>query len=174
VGDELPDTGDVMRRIAKIKPCPAVSDSEDYGEDAWSYLITLAHDFQRIHPILLEAAFRDYCIHYQTAFEEGVDSLAEWSKVLLLLRIMFVLPENETTNDWPPHGFGFAEKGNYTGVPTTLATPIRWTDGKPSMYAALSTYSGPPYDGGEEYRFLVEHFEYRDLRASLAKPASSR
>jgi hypothetical protein len=176
-GTELPDVGVINRRIARIKPCPVISDREDYGEDAWSYLIGLAHDLQRVHPIALEDAFQDYCIHYRTAFEEGTDMDAEWSKVLLLLRVMFVLPGNEDASvyarkGWPGHGFTFGRRDTYAGVPVTLATPIDWTKGRPRIYAGRAGYFGGPYEGDAEYRYFLEHFEYRNLEALLARPTT--
>jgi hypothetical protein len=167
---------EIMRVIHGVRAWPNTVEP-DYDEEDWARLIEAARVLQTAKPTLLEIALDQYVVHYDTAFEEGVDKVAEWSKPLLLLRVMFDVPETEDLSAYAPRscmsfgGFGAMPYDQSGPTPCTLAEPLSWTPNGPVLTGQLATYNGVPYAAAEEYRFFREHFPFRDLGPVLSRPS---
>lgn len=168
---------EIMARIHAIPPWPSGERDCAYGPIHWSRLVQTARDLQKADPIRLETACQYYVVHYETSFEGGIDIVAEWSKPLLLLRMMFDIPETEELAEYHPigcmgfGGFGWQPICEGLDPPRTLALPLTFKGGSPAFTALRFGYNGPAYRADEEYRFFVRHFRFRNLEA-LAPPAS--
>jgi hypothetical protein len=166
---------EIMRMIHSIRPWPSVEDSCGYTESDWDRLVATARILQNADPTRLEDALSSYVTHYYTSFEDDVDMVAEWSKPLLLLRVMFDLPESEDLTKYHPigcmgfGGFGWKAVREEMEVPRTLATPVTFRNGRPELTAKRAGYSGPPYQVQDEYRFFFDNFEVRKLPAPVSK-----
>jgi hypothetical protein len=160
---------EIMRLISTTKPYPAVLDCEPYGHDNWSRAISLAYMLQQAPPNVVSLAFRDYVVHTATAYDESTDSMLEWSKIHLLLRVMFELPDDENVErywemGWRNGGFGFADLYSLAALPLTPATPVQWKNDYPELAGGIANYFGADYRAADEYEFFLQRFPFRDLK----------
>jgi hypothetical protein len=170
---------DIMRVIHSVRPWPSVEDDVIYTDADWDKLIETAQILKGADPHRLEIALEWYVIHYETSFDPDNDRVAEWSKPLLLLRVMFNVSESEDLTKYHPKGsmgfggFGMAPVSEDEQIPLTLATPVSFRD-KPRLTAVRCGYNGPRYYAEKEYRFFKEHFEFRPLRPAASQPQSTQ
>ncbi len=155
---------DIMQIIHKIRPWPGPEPTPDYTEADWQRLLSAAAVCQKVHPPTLDGALHDYIVHYATAFEDDVDFVAEWTKPLLLLRVMFTLPERKADDPvgaFAFGGFAFERCDTQTPVDNTAALPVYWTPVGPRFSARFFGYYGADYAAHEEYRSFLKHFRFR-------------
>lgn len=169
---------DIMRLIHSVRPWPSVEDDVVYTDADWDKLFETAQILKGADPDRLEIALEWYVIHYETSFDPETDRLAEWSKPLLLLRVMFDVPESEDlTEDHAKcmgfGGFGLAPISEDEQIPLTMATPVSFRD-KPRFTAVRFGYNGPRYYAEKEYQFFKKHFEFRPLRPAASQPQSTQ
>lgn len=155
---------DVMQLIHGIRPRPGPEPAPDYTEADWRRLLSVAAVCQKVDPPTLDGALHDYIVHYATSFEDDVDSVAEWTKPLLLLRVMFELPEKEGGPYPGAFTFGaFAYIGceSEPTVPDAMALPIFWGPQGPRFAARFFGYYGADYAADKEYKYFLMHCPLR-------------
>lgn len=161
---------DIMRLIHSVRPWPSVEDDRKYADADWQRLIETARILQAADQERLQLALSRYVIHFETSFESDVDIVAEWSKPLLLLRVMFDVSESEDLAKYRPigcmgfGGFGWEPLSKDEVVPRTLATPVSFRNVRPHLTAVRAGYSGPAYNVEQEYRFFKKNFTFRRLQ----------
>jgi hypothetical protein len=122
--------------------------------------------------------FREACIEYARRSEElseGKPSVLEdYSRVFLLLRVMFDLPsEPYDPATHPVAGPPIDWFGDlYENIPdeqilflaSLLSYPIIWTREGPEIIGWLATMNGPPYDPAKDLDLLQANYRFRNLR----------
>ena len=157
---------EVMRLIHGLPPWPR--ECRDYTQGEWSQLLVAANRLQCVDPAVLEIAFRDYIIHFATSFEAEDGMLGEWSKVFVLLRVMFVEPEDTTGRERSEKtygGFATVKEGTSSEPPGRI---IEWDNEVPTLNACRLGYGGPPYDAVAEFRTFLQHRRMRSLQSSIS------
>ena len=145
---------EIMDAIGAIAPW----DTENYRE--WDLLIRTAKELQRCDPIVVQKAIKEFIAKSMWCD----DSDQQWSKIFLLLRVMFDLPEAVSPQKacffggWMIPWRASEVEGN-----ANLAWPMRWRSGKPELVACFTGYKGPPYQAEEEYRYYLESYPFRVL-----------
>lgn len=144
--------------LVKIRPWQSAL-KEDYKTQDWDRLVETAQIVQKFTP----SSVRNVLEESQTN-QIGLDD----SKVYLLFRVMFALPEHAPAKE--QFGFGwwiqteFPDESpiNKDGT-VNLAWPISWNNGRPHLISGFQGYEGPPYRAAPEFDYLMKHYKYRDL-----------
>lgn len=163
VGEEIGIPIRYMRMIRRVRAWPMPHEAAYRAED-WQQLIRVARMLQRGDSSDVEIALERYTRHFETAFEEGTDTQAEWSKCVLLISVMFEIPEDAARNPSISDGlggFGSVALAGESGLAPTL--PIRWSRGGPAFAALRGAYNGSRYEAEQEYAYCREHYKPRAL-----------
>src|SRR5205823_3845724 len=117
---------------------------------------------QDCEPDSVEEALRSY-----QAASERVQSRDD-SKLLLLLRVAFELPESVRPGGRqgfsPSFGGWFTDRTQINEDGTTnLAWPILWRKGSPVLVTRFQGFQGPRHDAGGEYRYFLQNYPLRRL-----------
>lgn len=182
----------VIDIIRALPPWPYAGEP-DYTTQDWEALVRAARTCQQVKPAVMRRTLREFVASAKEGMsDDGKDLLIEdWSRPLILLRVMFAVPEGADYRRYAPEGpMAFAaymwEPLTHEGrpEPTTMATPVTWRDGTPALTARLAGYSGPMYEADGEYDFFRKTFPFRDLssptllerieRIRESRPAESR
>jgi hypothetical protein len=133
---------------------------EDFGEREWKDYIKVAQVIQKSEPETVKSALTDFM---KKAINEEYKGYESESKIFLLMRIAFDLPEEAPEKarfsfkgweNWPePDDQGYV----------SLAWPISWGGNLPKLEASYEGSMGQPYRAVEEYQYLLDHFNYRNL-----------
>lgn len=84
------------------------------------------------------------------------------SKVYLLLRVIFELPENTGDSDVVSAGDRqFMTAPRFFGRNGNKAWPIAWTGPRPRLTAPLFLYHGVPYNAVSDFYFLAQKYKVR-------------
>lgn len=161
----------VIDLIRALPPWPYAGEPDYAGQD-WAAFIRAARTCQQIEPDVMRRALREFVASAKEGMsDDGKDLLIEdWSRPLILLRVMFAVSENADYSRYAPRGpLSFAaymfQPLTHEGrpEPSTMATPVTWRDGIPAFTDRMAGYSGPMYAADEEYDFFLKHFPFRDL-----------
>lgn len=153
--------GQLADILSAVEPWP----EHDFGwhnhppnlsKSSWDALVLAATIIQSFKPEMLEWTLRNY----QTTNDRG--SRLDDSKLLLLMRVAFDLPEAGLRNDWTGFG-GWRDWSGSDNLATNLAWPISWNAGQPSLVVGFTAFQGPRYDAALEYRYLYQKYGFRDL-----------
>ena len=156
----------VIDIIRALPPWPYAG-GPDYTTQDWEALIRAARTCQQIEPRVMRRALREFVASSKEGMsDDGKDLLIEdWSRPLILLRVMFAVSESADYSRYAPEGpMSFAaymyEPLIHEGrpEPTTMATPVTWRDGTPALTDRMAGYSGPMYEADEEYDFFRKTF----------------
>lgn len=160
----------------------------EYSDAAWCKLVRTAVVLQKTPCVVVEQALQEYMTKHGVS--SGMGCITEWTKPLLLLRVMFQLPESEVEEEAiEKYGMGAMGFGGFgpappllnptdpesgeREVPVTFASPLSWTPRGPKLVARLGNYNGSPYAASEEYQFFLKHFPFRSgLEHYLARRPS--
>jgi hypothetical protein len=150
-------------------------DIADYRPEHWAALVLAAKAVQDSDPNSVERALAAW----QENRAEGLPHTTQVeTKVYLLMRVVFDLPERAPARD--RYGFG----GWLHDMPTeeppvnpdgtvNLAWPVSWRSGDPRLVAGFQGLEGQPYDAVAEYRYLNARYKPRDL-SSFKYPSASK
>jgi hypothetical protein len=143
------------------------TEERSFSGGEWQQLIDTAAFVQR--------SDRDEVIEALTVFINDVTTdlrpglvVGSESKVFLLLRIVFELPEDAPLDErrvyvgwlnWPR-----GENGR-----VNLAWPIEWNKGNLRLVDRLKGCVGSPYDAPAEYQHFLAHYGFRQLSHLAAK-----
>jgi len=155
-----------MGLFSTLDPWPIEA---DYSEKAWRRMFAVAAVLQEVDPDVVERALWEFVRQADelppTSDAEG--GVPGWSKVFVLLRVAFDLPEAQgpMTSAYRGGWMGVTfEEPHRTVWARDLAWPVRWVGGRPQLAAGLTGYKGPPYMPDAEYRYFREQFEFRKLK----------
>ena len=147
----------VKSRIANIEPWPS---STNYSAAGWQHLIAAARTFQKTDSKLIDAALKEYLQKYAGRPE----LVSEQSKVFLLLRAVFDLPEDaHGVAEHPFSDWNRGQAGLNAGGTVNLDWPLSWSQGGPRLVAGRDDSGGGHYSAREEYDYLRYHFPFRDF-----------
>lgn len=165
------DVDEIQRRIERLPEWPHRWRTPILDEDEWLRIVELAQQLQR-QPV---DKVRRALVEYISSTDSIPFAPTKWSKVFLLLRVMFDLPDEAYDKRKPERpqiaggGFGSAYRGlsareiKKRGM--RLSWPISWRDGIPQLECRLGGYNGSPYDVDAEFSLLLKHYGFRDLHA---------
>jgi hypothetical protein len=143
--------------------------STNYSTQGWERLISLAKTIQTNTPPAVEVCLSQY----QNAFANhpnfqhpSVAQLHNDGKLLLLLRVVFDLPEHSHSprdqlkffGGWVTHG-----NENNTDGTMNLCWPLTWPNNRPTLVSGYEGLQGARYDAASEYRYFRAKYQYRDL-----------
>lgn len=145
--------------LRSVEPWP--DEAADYSVASWRALITAARALQGKSALSVEKALRKYQEDYASR-----PAVKEDTKLLLLMRVIFELPEKlpYKTRDQVQFG-GWLSMGtdiNSDGS-INVAWPISWDHRGPSLIAGFSGLQGRRYDAAEEYRYFRSKYPMRNL-----------
>jgi hypothetical protein len=143
---------ELKSELSKVEPWG----SKQYDKHNWERLISISRQLQTIRDSTVQGLFSEY----QNDFEFNSTPTAADSKLFLLNRILFDIPDNLKDShvlfgNWVrPYGQLFAD-----------GWPVDWSGGYPALvsgYLGKQGVSGR-YNAAEEFRFLKRKYRYRDL-----------
>lgn len=133
------------------------SRNSGFTDRDWDNYELVARIVQQTDPQVVEESLKSF--ESEKAFP--VTDYTDESKLFLLMRVMFDLPEAAPveerrqrkgwTNWPPPDGHG----------KVSLAWPISWAHGKPELVASYEGSEGPPYPAVADYRYLLANYPFR-------------
>jgi hypothetical protein len=132
-----------------------------FSPEDWANYIKVAKLVQETEPEIVETALDQFV---KAATLEPFTGYESESKVFLLMRVVFELPEIgpeqsramfKVWTNWPQADM----QGN-----VSLTWPITWRSGRPELMAGYEGSEGKPYPAAAEYRYLRDHFSYRRFK----------
>jgi hypothetical protein len=182
------DPGKLDSLLLQIDPWP--EGSTDYSPKSWRHLLQAAKYVQECDP----ASVRVQLAHRQSASDGELSSipktqeegdkvlrlfarrLEDDGKLLLLMRVIFDIPENERTEPsirfyaWRMRG----TERNSDGT-VNLAWPISWNGGNPKLISGRTSLEGVNtlYNAAGEYDYFRERYPLRALKDIQADASSS-
>jgi hypothetical protein len=136
------------------------SEREDLTKKEWDNYLQVARVVQQSTPQVVESALE---LFMQEAIQEEFKGYESESKLFVLMRVLFDLPEAVPENqrqcfkgwiNWP--------KADSNGQ-VSLVWPILWQSARPALLAPYEGSEGLPYAAVAEYRYFLTHFSYRQL-----------
>jgi hypothetical protein len=145
-------------------------------ESEWKSVVRVALALQRTDPEIVERALIVYMI-IETFYRQSGSRIGAWTKPMLILRVMFDIPDDPVIFDPVMPELRVAPCGGFSYILTTgeiekgpsLALPVLWTDSGPSLRALRPQIGGGTrtYQPQVEYRYFLTHFRYREDLQSL-------
>jgi hypothetical protein len=136
----------------------------DLSPEQWDQYIAAGATVQRADPDDVERSLTDFL-----GQREGIEGAAAETSLFLLMRVVFDLPEKAPASErrsfkgwinWPPA----APDGT-----VSLAWPLSWDSGRPTLVAPYEGSEGPRSAAAEEYRYLLERYPFRGLPAEALR-----
>lgn len=139
-------------------------------ENEWKRMVRVAVALQNADPEVVERTLIVYMIVQRRMNAFGT-TLAVRSKPMLLLRIMFDIPEDEpwefplgASRINPCGGLPYRLVDDGAQAEISLSLPIKWDEEGPSLTALLRTdvpSRKSIYQPHDEYRYFLAHYPYR-------------
>jgi len=146
-----------------VPPWPGGA-TEDYSAANWSQLISVAKVIQQSNHRSVDVALRRY-----QSESSGMEGMNDDTKLYILLRIVFQMPEHAKISGVNPMSYCWAPGPSLDHPDGTFnyAWPITWNNGQPRVVAGFEGYEGPDvrYDASAEFDYLKKHYPFRDLSA---------
>lgn len=148
---------EILSAITQIDPWSG----NKYTEESWKRLLAAAEGIRDSDPEAVERAIAKFI--KKTARRD--DNVQQWSKVFLLLRVMFELPEDAPQSDAKFFG-GWLIPNRVQKVEgsVNLAWPIEWNNGDPRLVAPYSGYQGTGYLAQFEYAYYLKKYPFRRFK----------
>lgn len=146
--------------VDQINALPAWKSSGDFSEEEWACYLEVGRRLQEQPAEVIERALDRVVNAADTDSPAGDESQ---SKAFLLLRLVFDLPQRARVEErrsfkgwinWP--------KSDAEGF-VSLAWPVAWVNGRPSLCAPYGGSMGLPYDASGEYRYLRGKYQLKEL-----------
>jgi len=147
------------------------SQKEGFTDIDWENYRQVARDVQKSISEVVESALE---LFMKEAIQEEFKGYESESKLFLLMRIVFVLPELAPEIlrrsfkgwvNWPEAD----SKGN-----VNLSWPISWQSAEPKLIDRYEGSEGVPYSAIQEYRYLLQNFPYRELGQDNKRKSQER
>jgi hypothetical protein len=148
----------LFNAISRVEPWRS---TKDYTSNDWKNAIEAARMFQNATPSTVELVLQRFAETEPGAIK---DDFIEMSKLLLILRIAFDLPESATNNPsasamtWESGRSEINADGSFN-----VAWPIRWNNGRPILIKRYSGLSGPAYTVLGDYHIFRSRYPFRKL-----------
>jgi hypothetical protein len=141
--------------------------SSNISSTQWSNLVAVAKVIQTSDPKSVERALHLYQLggEAETNFDDSL-RLADDSKLFLLMRVVFVLPESVPEHDFHFFGGWIGSSGLYNSDGSmNQSWPIKWDNAHPKLMAVYGGIQGinARYDASAEYAFFRKKYFIRDL-----------
>jgi hypothetical protein len=132
----------------------------DFTAEDWHRAICVARRIQNTDRRVVEEALREYSMVLHSAGPR-------WERAFILLRLVFNLPQDAPVGE--RKFFLGAWLAPDVDGRVNLGWPISWSDGVPCFVAGVPAgpRSGPPYDAAGEYKYMLDKYPFRDLKAWL-------
>ncbi len=158
----------IKNLISSVEPWPTPSDRA-YDEHQMKHLMCVGLRLQSVRPDLVASAMELFVARSDTSSGKDADWGREWSRALLLLRVMFEVPSNEVQVDrqgWRRGPLSFAAYSCVSEdfgrvVPQIESLPLKWDSDGPVMIARRLGYFGGRYRVGDEFWYFHDHYGYR-------------
>jgi hypothetical protein len=109
----------------------------------------------------VERALRTYQNEHEGTWSDD-------SKLLLVMRVAFDLPESGSRGHWDSFG-GWRDWSDYQpDAKMTVAWPLSWHNGDPQFVVGFTALQGKRYDAAGEYHYFLAKYPLRPL-ASFSK-----
>lgn len=131
----------------------------EYSHASWAALVSAAKVMQESNPQFMERTLRGY----QRVHDRSSDD----SKLLLVLRVAFDLPETRPLEKRVGFG-GWRDLTDSDNMKTNAAWPISWNSGHPKLIVGFTLFEGERYDAATEFTYFANKYPARDL-TSFAK-----
>lgn len=165
----------VSRYVSNLAQLPSWPMLRQLDPNEWAALWAAAEEFQDLPPYLVEQVLLAHSIRARTILT-GDELVSELSKPMLLLRVMFVLPEASWVEGLDPGVRLLYEPMTNGGLPADdperqskslgFAGPVGWSNGHPSLVAfrGILTFEEDDlsYAPNVEFRFFLKHFRFRN------------
>lgn len=147
--------------LAAFRALPPWRYDRGFSAEDWERYAYAARLVQNSEPDRVEDALRRFLDE-----ADGFTGAENETRLFLLLRFVFDLPESAPSEqrrtfkgwvNWPAPD----AEGN-----VNLSWPVSWRTGEPTLISRFEGSEGPRYAAVEEYRHLLGHFPFRDLRTS--------
>ncbi len=155
-----------------VRPWP--EGSTNYSVAAWNALISAARVLQVCDPNSVSNALQEYQAQFDKAGFIGtgsnkLDFIDADSKLLLLMRVVFELPERGPAAESRVGFGGWISRSADGGANwrRNLAWPISWTQAGPRLVATFGGLEGPRYDAAVEYSYFRTNYPTRGLKGKL-------
>ena len=156
------DAKKLAEMLSNIDPWP--ERSTNYSEASWKQLISVARIIQKSDQTSVEDVLRSY----QAIQPNSIDGIRNDSKIYLLLRIIFELPESAPLSKdrlffagWVTMKTEFNKDGT-----VNLAWPLFWNQGHPRLVSGFIGLQGldARYKAAEEYHYFKDRYPMRHLK----------
>lgn len=136
-----------------------------YEQTEWDQFLQAAYVLQNQDSSIVAGGLR----HFSENARASSGRIGEWSKALVLLRVMFVVPDalpssvDEDINAMhEPIGNGFSPiLIDERSTEASQSIPVLWTVSGPVLAAKLGAFSGPDYRPDLEYAIFRRHLDRR-------------
>ena len=171
---QTPLTGEQIK--SALTGLPAwPNDQRDFSTREWLQILVFARELQKTDPEIVLKALSEYVRQYCLPYNGPASPVDEWSKVYILLRVIFDVPSehyDEHKHTLPPvSGGGFMEayasKREADRVSEVLSKPLLWTKEGPRLLSRQGGYSGAPYRVDYEWSMFHAHYRYRELDGAI-------
>jgi hypothetical protein len=158
---------ELQRLLLEVEVWPSGPQVRYYSKHSWLLLINAAKVVQESEPKSVEQTLEDYQSHTAT---NGLDQIKEDSKLFLLMRVVFDLPEDVSvdTNGFVPVFGGWVTMNEQFGTngSVNVAWPIRWNNGHPILISGYYGIQGinSTYNARKEYMYFMSKYRMRHLR----------
>lgn len=168
----------IKRLIHDVRPMPGAGTDDDYCREDWVYLYALAERLQHEPIGSIQAACKEYVLHFQTAFEDSIDPIAAESKVFVLLCTLFAVPDESNVREFGglklEYAWGSFSDDSQVGT-RKVFSPVVWEINGPRFVTNRGWGgSGPEYEPAETVDYLARTVGYRadlSVRISTIKGA---
>ena len=130
------------------------SDPVHYSETNWNTLVSSAKILQQNDPKIVEQALEN--------FQKTHQSVSDDSKLFLILRVAFDLPESVSPGAILRFG-GWLDASGSGNMETNAAWPISWNTSSPKLVAGFTLFEGSRYDARLEYQYFLKKYAMRNL-----------
>ena len=134
---------------------------DGFTKNDWDHYIKIAGNVQNSEPEVIKSAMEAF---RQEVMKEDFNGQYESeSKLFILLRVVFDLPEKAPANqrlsfkgwiNWPEPD----ENGK-----VNLSWPVSWKGGSPALIAGYEGSVGEIYDAWSEYKHFSQNFKFRNF-----------
>jgi hypothetical protein len=149
--------------LRRIEPWPSWPSA--YTAQSWGKLITVAQDLQNYSPNSIQDVLRWYEESWELVNVDTYEArIKDDSKLLLLMRVVFDLPENAPSmQKYFPWSLNGTEVNEDDSV--NMGWPISWKAGKPRLVSGVTSIQGVVggYHVAKEYDFMLRHCGFRKL-----------
>ncbi len=138
-----------------------------YSKHDWIALVSAAKTLQTSSPASVEHSIKEF-----QGFWAVPPANSQDSKLFLLLRVAFEVPESEPDGSPGQELIGaWFSAGTQTNSDMTVnrAWPLSWRNGNPTLLSGFRGYQGARYDAAREYRFFTGHYKKRNLNDFLVR-----